>query len=287
MGIVSELQQAALDPQRSISDLLRLAQAAASKLGLAATAQWIRMEQEGYPDGVELPTYRSVRGKLNGLNPDGRWLPVLMSSDPELAESIETRRMGQPISALEALAKGNDQRVHIGLPDFLVEQLGELTGLQTKFAVTLSVPMIAATLDAVRNLVLAWALELEQKGVTGDGFTFSIDEKRNATEAAVPGIAIHGDGNVVQVQRDTDAASQTASISPKPEKKDETKPGWLKDLSTKLIKNLPDDLIKQGLKWCLAAAGGVALTWFTMVQKGCEGGASVSPPQTGALISKP
>jgi hypothetical protein len=35
-------------------------------------------------------------------------------------------------------------------------------------------------LDAVRNLVLDWAIELERSGVVGEGITFSADEKKIA-----------------------------------------------------------------------------------------------------------
>ena len=44
---------------------------------------------------------------------------------------------------------------------------------------------VATITDRVRNIILDWALELESRGIVGNGMTFSQEEQRRAVEQHV------------------------------------------------------------------------------------------------------
>jgi AbiTii len=51
-------------------------------------------------------------------------------------------------------------------------------------AVHISTSQVHGLLDAVRNLVLEWALKLERAGINGEGMSFNREEKQLAKEAS-------------------------------------------------------------------------------------------------------
>jgi hypothetical protein len=65
---------------------------------------------------------------------------------------------------------------------------------------------LAGILDAVRNKILDWALELESHGVLGEGMTFSAQERQAAAS-----VTIHNYGSLVQGDH---ASIATANNSP-------------------------------------------------------------------------
>lgn len=68
-------------------------------------------------------------------------------------------------------------------------------------------------LDAVRTAVLKWAIELEQKGVSGDGLSFSKKEKVAASRSTVNIETYIGSMHQSQIQRDAQGSIQTLSVN--------------------------------------------------------------------------
>lgn len=231
-SIVHELQHDALDRAVSASDLLRKALVVARKLKVDELEKWLRNELEGYGPGLEIPEYRAVRGRVQGWNPFHGWLPVTFES-PEVGRIASTRKTAQPVAELEALADPQ--------AGSLVMPFSEEIGLKLMRALESDSPpvllgsraSIVAILDAVRNIILNWALKLEEEGILGEGLSFSPEERRKASELPASVNYFYGQVGIAQIQQGATGSVQTASI-------DLSDTGALRELADKFIHALPD-----------------------------------------------
>lgn len=180
-SLVLDLQRDALDPSVNVLDLLRKALVVAKKLRIQELQDWIELELKGYVGRETLPEYRYAQGQLKGWNPFHGWQPVIAgdSDTAELYEQLCHYPIGQPISELVSMieAQGNSSilqaRLSAELEAYLVRSLGGRTPVQLRF----SSSSIKGILEAVRDVVLRWALKLEDDGILGEGMTFSSQEK--------------------------------------------------------------------------------------------------------------
>ena len=72
---------------------------------------------------------------------------------------------------------------------------------------------IHGILEAVRNEILNWALDLEIKGILGDGMSFSKEEKEVASQVTYQVTNNIGSMKNSQLQQDSAGASQTQNIT--------------------------------------------------------------------------
>ena len=169
---------------------------AAVKLGLSNTVEWADKELKGYTENV--PAYRMVRGRCMGFNPYHGWSAV--GGKAEIVEALSQRAIGQPISALEELAKGEQERLMVTLAPKIAESiLSDNPGCHD-VAIFLGQSSLVAIVDHVRNLVLDWALDLEKSGITGEGMAFTPTEQRRA-EATEMNIKIEGSNAILNIDR--------------------------------------------------------------------------------------
>ena len=177
--LVEKLQMDAMDPKVSVSDLLRRVKLTATKLGLAATEDWVEQELNGYGD--EPPSYRIVHGRPMGRNPVRGWIPI--SGRKELISQLGN---GQPVSSLEALLAEQEAHntLHIPYSDAICHLLDQANGV-SGWTYVLEVPAseLARILDRVRTLVLDWALELEKAGIMGSEINFDAADRAKAHAA--------------------------------------------------------------------------------------------------------
>jgi AbiTii len=181
-GLVLEIQQAAMDRTRRVEDVLRMALAAAAKLGVSDIQVWLERELNGYA-GLptdEIPRYRHLRGEVKGWNDLHGWQPIFIR-DAKVPEAVSTRPVDSPISELADLtAKPDDGLFVSGYHPDQLKALQKAIGQVVHIRLHVSKSAIVGILDAVRTRTLKWALELESKGVVGDGLTFSSAEKTAA-----------------------------------------------------------------------------------------------------------
>ena len=177
-SLVVELREHALDPAIPITDLLRKVKVVAAKLGVNDILEWVTRELAGYPDyDSVIPDYREIRGVAKGWNPvQGRWLKIQFPNQ-EFEERVSTQKSLQPISEIEQYAEVEDGSLAFTASSALAMGLRYAT--EARLFVSRS--QIVRILDAVRNRVLDWALALEEQGITGEGISFSRDEKVQAT----------------------------------------------------------------------------------------------------------
>lgn len=180
-GLILEIQQASLDASVPIENLLRRVKLAAAKLRLDQLESWVNSELNGYPD--KLPEYRKVHGQPVAWNPYNGWIPIM--GDPKFVEIISTANIGQPIAGLSDLVKKEKSgELHFPVPAELVSRLNDILNYPTA-RIVIKIPRgaIIGVLDAVRNRVLDWSIEMERQGVLGEGMTFNTIEREAARTA--------------------------------------------------------------------------------------------------------
>ncbi len=178
-SLVLELQADALDPSVSALNLLRKALVVAKKLSVQEFQAWIELELAGY-DGTPIPEYRSIRGQLRAWNPYHGWQQIATDNQDlkEFYESLCSCSIRQPISELVALSNNENNELRMQLP-FQEESLLVST-VGTSVKIGISRASIQAIIEAARDVILRWALKLEEDGITGEGMTFSREEKQIA-----------------------------------------------------------------------------------------------------------
>jgi AbiTii len=177
-SLITELQANILDHSILISDLLRKALLVAHKLEVNEFIEWIELELKGYGD-QPLPEYRLTQGKIPAFE-DYNWQFIIDNCPDILAgfDELCVCKIGQPISEIIALIDSGEKKLIIHFNHQAESILNSLVGCKVQvFVSTASIKKIP---DAVRDTVLRWTLKLESDGITGEGMTFSPQEKEIA-----------------------------------------------------------------------------------------------------------
>ena len=174
-GIVLELQREASDSSVAVSDLLRKALLAARKLKIIDQEPWIQSELNGYliinGNYDALPKYRFVKSKIEYelCSSSGTDFhdPLLSGRSPyHPNENTEDYPCHVSIAEIERWLKGKtpDNYVHISCqPD--VEEVFKTLKIPPSIVLTVQVSRLYGILDAVRNRIIDWTSELEEKGI--------------------------------------------------------------------------------------------------------------------------
>lgn len=192
-SLVEELQHDATRTEVKVTDLLRRALLVGAKLNIAEFKEWTSKELSGYSAGSEMPEYRV----LNGVPYDDRGyerVPVNIVDTGGEAD-LEKRlwfiklltqvRVLSPTSEIEELVEGSKKKgttvIHWTSSASSDLLMGQLEG---QFVIDLSLSSYVAILDTIRNIVLQWSIDLEHKGILGEGMSFTSREKDNAADHA-------------------------------------------------------------------------------------------------------
>jgi hypothetical protein len=207
-SLVLDLQKETMDSDSETSKLLLKAYAVANKLKIDEFEKWAELELDGY-HGEEIPPYRNVRGELKYWDPFQGYKDFLIDHEG-LYDIFSTRNLNNSIAELEDLHKqgGTDPVIFPIPPEIQISFLKRFNtdvGPQYLFVAT---PRIKAILDAVRKIVLDWALKLEEDGILGEDSKFTIREKKIAEEKSSKyntmikdSVVQIGEGNVQNVNQ--------------------------------------------------------------------------------------
>ncbi len=194
-SLIIELQRDALNADISISNLLRKALVAAKKLKIQEFEKWIELELNGYYHLAELdwdcpenrleklPKYRWVDGELKvRLLLNQRLVPWTFES-PEEGKRLSRRSVLDPIGVIETILDNKSSSlVKITFPDDLKLKLCEHLGdINSEPECHVPKSQFRKIQEAVRNIILEWALKLEENGILGEGLVFSANEKETAS----------------------------------------------------------------------------------------------------------
>jgi hypothetical protein len=161
----------------------------ATKLNQKDALKWINGELDGYMDGVieDVPPYRKVGGQPKGFNPYRGW-QTIQFEDVEIAKNFSTVPLGQSIGSIEKDLERQRERgdtFAFMYPVEMANMLREAIHFPADVCVFLTEGSLWAVVEAVRNLVLNWSLELEKAGILGEEMTFStkeVEEGRSVTQ---------------------------------------------------------------------------------------------------------
>ncbi len=175
VSLVQELEQDAYDSKASLSNMLRKAKAIAVKLQLRQPMEWVKAELDGYGGG-NVPDYRKLSGRVKAHNPYVGLIPMLCS-DPEMERIISEHWVREPVGAIEHLLSSTNEP--------MVPLSGKKGQFLSRFSNVPDFPMylllspssLISILDAVRNKVLDWSLQLQADGIVGEGMSFRPEEK--------------------------------------------------------------------------------------------------------------
>ncbi|MBC7944821.1 MAG: hypothetical protein H7X91_06090 [Burkholderiales bacterium] len=213
-SLIEELQRDSLNQQASVTQLVQKCLVVATKLGIDEFANWSRLELDGYKE-AEVPGYRVVRGQPQVFNPYRGHQP-LHFGDLKQAERLSEMNFNQPIGELEHELRHAEKT---GLGDFQVlyppaveKLLRNAIRFNLQPSLNVNASQFRRILDAVRKAVLEWSLRLESDGITGEGMSFSREEKETA-QSTTYHIKNFFQGNVDRSQIQIEAVSTTQSQS--------------------------------------------------------------------------
>lgn len=199
-ALVPELVNMASDPAVSTADLLRRALVVARRLDVPELVEWISSELSGYR--ADVPDYRKLRGTLKAHNPIRGYVPLLMSSAEQTA-ALSVAHLRQAVPELEKLAEGANG-LFASLDRTLEKHLMDAMNYPMRPVLSLSATQVHGAIEVIRTRVLEWALDLEGRGIIGEGMSFTPQEKQ-----AVQQHYHFGDVSGSQIQISSNGSTQT------------------------------------------------------------------------------
>lgn len=180
-GIVAQLERDCLDSGVSASTILRKAKVIASKLDLQDLKDWIDSELSGYECSMEeLPAHRKGIGAPKFYNPYHGWRPI-MTDDGWLGRTIRTVYLPQPVAELEEMAQGGaSDTLVMDYHPVLEQAMQKQLPARMQCGLHFSKSQIRSALEFVRNRTLDWSLELQTRGISGEGHSFAAADKKEA-----------------------------------------------------------------------------------------------------------
>ncbi|WFC64813.1 hypothetical protein EWH21_21915 [Pseudomonas sp. REST10] len=149
--------------------------------------------------------------------------PIPFFAPPEMAEMLSDFEVRQSVPELIQLAQsttGIYSHFPANVEHTLMQMMRETNGVMMRPALRFSTLQVQGIIEKVRSRVLEWALDLETKGVLGEGMTFSQEEKQIVQQqhyhfGDVSGSQIQigsNDSNQTQKQSGSDMAALSALI---------------------------------------------------------------------------
>ncbi|MFC7517611.1 hypothetical protein ACFQUU_21600 [Herbaspirillum sp. GCM10030257] len=181
-AIVHELTNMASDPSIATTDLLRRALVVARRLEVPDLITWINSELSGYRQS-EVPDYRRVQGQLVAENPYRGPIPFMPPA--EMAELLSDFSIRQSVPELAKVAESTTGIYSHFPPEveqILMRMMQEGSGVAMRPALRFSVVQVQGVIEIVRSRILDWALDLESRGIIGDGMTFTQEEKNTVQQ---------------------------------------------------------------------------------------------------------
>jgi AbiTii len=180
--LILKLQAEATNPDASVTNLLRMAKIAATKLNLKDALVWIDRELNGYMDlkVEDLPPYRRLTGIPQGYNPVHGWQPIQFP-DTKTADIYSQAFIGLALGAIEkSVGESGGSYFFPCSPEEKIA-IKKFLNFPVDVRISIQRAQLWNIVEQVRNLVLNWALELEKAGVLGKDMHFSEQEKGEAT----------------------------------------------------------------------------------------------------------
>lgn len=204
-ALVPELVNAAIDTSISLGDLLRRALVVARRLAIPELVEWLNSELNGY-DSESVPAYRRIQGQLMAENPFHGPIPFFPSPDiVELLSDFEVRQSAFELIKLAQNTTSVFSHFPPNVEHTLMKMMQESNGITMRPVLKFSPVQVQGVIEKVRSQVLDFALDLESKGVLGEGMSFSQEEKQIVQQQHYHFQDVNGS----QIQIGSERANQT------------------------------------------------------------------------------
>ena len=210
-ALIPELIAMASDPTVKTTDLLRKALVAARLLKQPEFAAWINSELQGYSQSGDLPSYRVLQGELKVDVPGHGRLPLPIRN-AEMSRLITESRFGHPMGALEDLAVPGEV-VRSFFPSEQSQILIQELSLPGVPELALGSNQVRGLIEAVRDKLLTWALDLAEAGIQGEGMSFTPQEQQQAQQLAPVNIHIRGNATGFQFMQNSPGGQQQQTVT--------------------------------------------------------------------------
>lgn len=171
MSLLRDIQAAAIDGNTDLSTILRKCKVLAARLGHEPFKIWVEQELNGYPAETPLPSYRVFRDMQSYGDFAGPFgsalrnapLPLLCLPE-EMREDFETKEVRDRIAACSEWTKGSGNLIAPWPPDGVALLAQKFYENMNLLSARMVIPRahIVGLLDAVRNRILSFVLELEK-----------------------------------------------------------------------------------------------------------------------------
>lgn len=293
MNPLLELREKILDSSTSLADILRRAKVLAAQLKNPEFKSWVHSELNGYAEGVDLPDYRFIHtpplGTFSGYH--GSMIKDHLLPTYNLPDSMKQMAQEVPISysVRELESMGTKEGLRHAWPAEAVMLLRDKIQMSGGYVLVevhqpIYTSAITAILDAVRNRLLDFVLEINEISPYIPNENGTYDEISSEKVSQIFNITIHGDHNILASGKTV--SQQTTQIVRKG-KTDDLKE-YLRNLSIEdndiddLLISLKKDSIEEKGKF-----GPKVASWIgRMISKAASGTWNMALSTAPSLITK-
>ena len=157
------------------------------KLNLIEFGQWVNKELVRYTDVPvsAIPEYRKLYGTPEALNTIRGWMTIRFQSAKE-EHICSIAPIGISVPEIEQALNKPDRYGYFvcDYPPEIKHSIMQTINYGDDLRIRVATSKVFGILEAVRNIVLSWTLEMEQSGVLGEGLMFTKDDKAKSAEIA-------------------------------------------------------------------------------------------------------
>ena len=205
MSLLNEIRNDLTNESAGLPNTLRKALVLASELQSAELTEWATSELDGYRNADLVPDYRRrnlpVFGIFHGPFPRMTDVTITTNGLPEsVKDFVDTYVFIENVAALSELLLSHQEVFHRTFSPELTELLRgsvQMTGDMVLFEAYHKIPryLFAGIIDNVKNRLLAFVLELQEKNMTPENI--SSGNAQPDTVRNVFNTIIHGGNNIV------------------------------------------------------------------------------------------
>jgi hypothetical protein len=162
-SLVEKLRRQVQDKDITVSALLREAKVVAARLNLPESPAWIDQELNGYQPHASGVAYRCVPNRWTS-RPVGEtvWKPIARALNDN---GVAVDAISYTVPEIERYLSSNSGSETVIIPWF--SPPGIVPDYPSDFQIEIGRSQLIKILDAVRNRVFEWSLQLERHGITG------------------------------------------------------------------------------------------------------------------------
>ncbi len=185
--LVIELQKDCVSQTTSYETLFQKAYYIAQKLNQQGMIDFLRNEIDGYKKQCDVPQFRYVDVVYKAKNHMlGSWIPVSIPSNNPLTKYLRYPAF-QSVSEMETFLASKGETLVLSISSELQEAFIEMSvnKIPLEIAAHFSKNQFKKILETEKRMICDWAIELERRGIMGEEYEFTTEEKEKAGRMTV------------------------------------------------------------------------------------------------------